>query len=477
MPPFLTGTRPRASGYRHRIKRRRHAGRTSATRSLRRFAGARQCVTSRIVSARPRLIAAQPRGAQSGIPRRPIAAALKSASPAFHAPLCLPQLGPDVPRLLSSGPGGAGLAFIADGFYRAGLLLDSDWNGDLITSLNSAILRWVHHDCRASRLELLSIGRLVYSDDPFCASAQMAVFTGGLTLDSRPEVWESKAGWTRGGLVLLNSFHNTRYAFGAPCTRLNAVQTGLGFIVFQLLCVILDNYGSAITPQTAYQQSYEWDMSVDDEGQEADGYSPLKIKKENPPEVWQSHLQPRHRKLLQKIAGVPLDRSFTDDHLFAHEIAGDALELWDLWRALDDLPREDDVHCSVDASPAPSIVLTWHPGPEDSIARFADDWLQMTMEGESSNLIAIDSFWVPRTHSEEASASLVRAIHVMGARLKMLAACEELVSKLESNDPIPVARRGRKPKNKTLLELLGVPEGDEAERADIDRLALFVSDF
>lgn len=353
------------------------------------------------------------------------------------------------------------MGYIADALRRAKILRDSDWKGDLVSSMNTALARFVS-ECGAGSLSRISIGRLAFGDDieqigvGFCPSDEMR---------------RDKPNWTRGGFCLLNCFTHARYALGYECSQLNRVQPNLGYTVFGMVASTLETYCEAITPHSALWQINEWEYSNgggesqegEDEDEEPGGYSEAKVRAQNPAQILDGTLKRSWKAPLRRFASVPLDRSYTDDVLHAHSIAVDALTVWELNKALNKLPQTWEAQCHhIEESPAPGICLSWHPGPEDAVARFADDWLQMMGEGDVSEVMAFHGFWIPTPGWAIRDNSIDLAIKRLGIELRLFGVCERLVMALSNDAPVSGGR--------PLLQTIGSIDDLEEERGFVTQL-------
>src|SRR5688572_23008823 len=84
-----------------------------------------------------------PGGGHAPLRDAPLAGQLAHAAPRLTPPLALPRLDPSIPQYLHLRRLAHGLPELAEAMLQEGLLRESDWTGDLRTSIRAGFERWV----------------------------------------------------------------------------------------------------------------------------------------------------------------------------------------------------------------------------------------------------------------------------------------------------------------------------------------------
>lgn len=172
-------------------------------------------------------------------------------APVAPVGLVTPRVSPEIPRTLTLRRPAARAAILAEALLAEGILQESDWAGDVVTSIACGVQRWALGILGGQDLQRIELG-LHWGDDLQAVSGM----DPSLWIAAKPDRTASEPV----GLLALQTGHQGELGawpaegdciVGPTVLELEAVRRGLGFQVLALLADVLPPLIGTATPHYA----------------------------------------------------------------------------------------------------------------------------------------------------------------------------------------------------------------------------------
>jgi hypothetical protein len=364
--------------------------------------------------------------------------------------------------------------FLATGLMLAGVLKDDDWNGQLTSSLNAGVERWLNE---------LGVERLRHFQLSFG-------YTDNVENSSMVNDWMTHVNDQSKGPAGMFALEHDPYdvlphiSAGNRVLDLEHLCPGAGFNLIRMVYKALNNTVNTMTPWEALghcENQYEMLLDTfdvneeedrepprDKDGSVAQWYVEERTGRQSPEGLKKS--LPKQLFNYKKPSRAPLKRALRSIGAWSQDdedarLLQTALRLFDV---LDKTEKkfEDSPPAALylESNPVFATVVHWASYDEqDAITRACDEYLEDLSQMQD---YATDIVWFASFYTQDA-ASIIRAVERVKSCVEILLLLDEILLLLHSDEPLrkPEAKPHKVPKGKTLLQQLEQEEllTDEGE--------------